>query len=299
MAPVFTLAVAAFVFACVTLSTPPSAAEAEPVPAQGVPVISPTLDVRSLFDLTGRRALVTGASRGIGRRIAESLATAGCEVTLVARAREPLEQARSAITEATGGRVHAVPFDATDAAQVSAGVAFAVEAMGGLDILVNNAGVQLRAPVTEFPNEQWRRLLDTNISAAFYVSREAASTMIAQRAGKIVNICSVQSKLARPGIAPYAATKGALKMLTKGLCADLAPHGIQVNGIGPGYFETELTAPLVADEDFSAWVRRRTPAGRWGRVEDLVGTLVYLCSPAADFVNGQLVYVDGGMLAVL
>jgi gluconate 5-dehydrogenase len=262
-------------------------------------VISPTLDVRSLFDLTGRRALVTGASRGIGRRIAESLATAGCEVTLVARAREPLEQARSAITEATGGRVHAVPFDATDAEQVSVGVAFAVEAMGGLDILVNNAGVQFRAPVTEFPDEQWRRLLETNISAAFYVSREAASTMIAQGAGKIVNICSVQSKLARPGIAPYAATKGALKMLTKGLCADLAPHGIQVNGLAPGYFDTELTAALVADAAFSTWVAGRTPAGRWGQLDDLIGTLIFLSSRASNFVNGQIIYVDGGMTSVL
>ncbi len=164
---------------------------------------------------------------------------------------------------------------------------------------MNNAGIQFRAPITEFPDEQWERLWQTNVSTAFFVSREVARVMVAQGSGKIVNICSVQSELARPGIAPYTATKGALKMLTKGLCADLGPHGIQVNGLAPGYFDTELTAALVADEDFSAWVARRTPAGRWGRLDDLVGTLLFLSGPGSDFVNGQIIYVDGGMTSVL
>lgn len=260
---------------------------------------APTLDVRSLFDITGRRALVTGASRGIGRRLAEGLAAAGCEVTVVARSPQPLEEARRAIAAATGARVHAVAFDATQPAQVAAGVASAVEVMGGLDVLVNNAGMQFRAPITEFPDEQWHRLLETNVSTAFYASREVARTMIPQGSGKIVNICSVQSELARPAIAPYSATKGALKMLTKGLCADLGPHGIQVNGLAPGYFDTELTAALVADAEFSAWVARRTPAGRWGQLDDLVGTLLFLSSRASDFVTGQIVYVDGGMTSVV
>ncbi|WP_322769396.1 SDR family oxidoreductase [Frankia sp. Cr1] len=258
-----------------------------------------TLDVRSLFDVAGRRALVTGASRGIGLRLAESLAAAGCEVTIVARSPQPLERARVQVMAGTGARVHAVAFDATQSDQVAAGVTSAVEAMGGLDIVVNNAGVQFRAAVTEFPDDQWHRLLETNVSTAFFVSREAAKVMIPQAAGKIVNICSVQSELARPAIAPYSATKGALKMLTRGLCADLGPYGIQVNGLAPGYVDTELTAALVADDEFSAWIARRTPAGRWGQVDDLVGTLLFLSSRASDFVNGQIVYVDGGMTSVL
>jgi gluconate 5-dehydrogenase len=252
-----------------------------------------------LFDIAGRRALVTGASRGIGRRLAETLAQAGCEVTMVARTAGPLEEARAQVEAATGARVHAVAFDAAESAQAAGGVARAVATMGGLDILVNNAGMQFRAPITEFPDDQWHRLLATNISTAFFVSREAARVMVTQGSGKIINICSVQSELARPGIAPYSATKGALKMLTKGLCADLGPHGIQVNGLAPGYFETELTAALVADQEFSAWVARRTPAGRWGQLDDLVGTLLFLSSRASDFVNGQIVYVDGGMTSIL
>jgi gluconate 5-dehydrogenase len=182
---------------------------------------------------------------------------------------------------------------------VDAGIA-AIEAEHGvLDILVNNAGIQRRAPITELTDDDWADLVRTNLSSAFYLSRRVARGMVARGSGKIVQIGSVQSQLARPGIAPYSATKGAIVMLTKGLCADLAPHGIQANAIAPGYFATELTAPLVADEEFSAWVRGRTPAGRWGDTADLVGALVFLASPASDFVNGQTLYVDGGMTAVV
>ena len=164
---------------------------------------------------------------------------------------------------------------------------------------MNNTGVQHRAPLLEFGDDDWRRLVDTNLTSAFLVGREVAGRMAPRGHGKIVNICSLQSEAVRPGIAPYAATKGGLKMLTKGMCADLGPLGIQVNGIGPGYFDTELTSALVADEEFSAWVRRRTPAGRWGHTDDLVGALIFLASPASDFVGGQVLYVDGGMLSVL
>jgi gluconate 5-dehydrogenase len=255
-----------------------------------------------LFDVAGRSALVTGSSRGIGRALAAGLLGAGCTVVLNGRDREVLEATRaqlSAVAGSTGGVVHAVDFDNTDPAAVADGIRRAEDLAGPLDIAVCNTGTQHRQPVLQVEDADWFRLLDTNLTSTFMVAREVGRRMASRGRGKIVTVCSVQSEVARPGIAPYAATKGALKMLTKGMCADLAPLGIQVNGLGPGYIETELTAALVADPEFTEWVRGRTPAGRWGRVDDLVGTLLYLVSPASDFVNGQIVYVDGGMLAVL
>ncbi|MER6787176.1 SDR family oxidoreductase [Streptomyces sp. NPDC000658] len=249
-----------------------------------------------LFEIGGRTALVTGSSRGIGLALARGLAEAGCTVVLNGRDAGRLERAAAGLP---GDRVRTAAFDVTDGPSVAAGIADVEERVGPLDILVNNAGVQLRAPLLEFADADWHRLLDTNLTSAFLVGREAARRMTERGHGKIVNICSLQSEVARPGIAPYAAAKGALKMLTKGMCADWGPYGVQVNGLGPGYIETELTRPLVEDEEFSAWVRRRTPAGRWGRTEDLVGGVLFLVSPAADFVNGQVLYVDGGMTSVL
>ncbi|GAA2884536.1 SDR family oxidoreductase [Streptomyces mexicanus] len=249
-----------------------------------------------LFDITGRTALVTGSSRGIGLALARGLAEAGCTVVLNGRDGDALAKAAAALP---GERVHTAAFDVTDSAAVAAGIADVEERVGPLDILVNNAGMQLRAPLTEFTDTDWHRILDTNLTSAFLVGREAARRMTGRGHGKIINICSLQSEVVRPGIAPYAATKGALKMLTKGMCADWGPYGVQVNGLGPGYIDTELTRPLVEDEEFSAWVRRRTPAGRWGRTEDLVGGVLFLASPAADFVSGQVLYVDGGMTSVL
>jgi len=251
------------------------------------------------FEISGRTALVTGSSRGIGRALAAGLLQAGCTVVINSRDAVKLEQTRAELAAETGGQVHAVAFDGTDPAAVVEGVARVEEVAGPLDILVSNTGAQHRAPLTEFADADWYRLLDTNLSSAFLVGREVARRMTPRGHGKIINICSLQSEVARPGIAAYSATKGALKMLTKGMCADLAPSGIQVNAIGPGYFETELTAALVADEKFSAWVCGRTPAGRWGRLTDLIGPLLFLASPASDFVNGQILYVDGGMLSVL
>jgi gluconate 5-dehydrogenase len=252
-----------------------------------------------LFDVSGRISLVTGSSRGIGYALARGLLAAGATVVLNGRDAAALAQARAGLVELTGGKAAAEAFDVTDPAAVTAGVARIEEHVGPIDILVNNTGVQHRAPLTEFSDDDWRRLVDTNLGSAFFTGREVARRMIPRGRGKIINICSVQSEVARPGIAAYAATKGGLKMLTKGMCADLGPHGIQVNGLGPGYIETELTAPLVADDTFSAWVRGRTPAGRWGRVEDLVGPLLFLASPASDFVNGHVLYADGGMQAIL
>lgn len=254
------------------------------------------------FDITGRTAFITGSSRGIGRALAIGLLEAGATVVLNGRDTGQLDRTRMELSELhdhASGAVHAVAFDVTDSAAVAKGISCVERLVGPIDILVNNAGVQHRAPLTEFTDADWYRLLDSNLSSAFFVGREVARRMIPRAAGKIINICSLQSEISRPGIAPYSATKGGLKMLTKGMCADLAGNGIQVNAIGPGYFETELTAALVADEQFSSWVRTRTPAARWGKVEDLVGALIFLASPASDFVNGQILYVDGGMLAVL
>ena len=253
----------------------------------------------SLFDVTGRVALVTGSSRGIGRALAAGLLEAGCVVVLNGRDPDALERARAELAAATGGVAHAVAFDVTDPGAVAAGVARVEEVAGPVDILVNNAGMQHRAPLLDFPDQAWARLVDANLTSAYLVGRAVARGMVARGRGKIVNVCSLQSEVARPGIAAYAATKGGLKMLTKGMCADWAGAGLQVNGLGPGYIETELTRPLVEDPDFDAWVRGRTPAGRWGTVNDLVGALLFLASPASDFVNGQIVYVDGGMLSVL
>jgi gluconate 5-dehydrogenase len=255
--------------------------------------------IHPLFDVSGSRALVTGSSRGIGHALATGLLEAGCTVVLNGRDPARLEEARAGLAERFGDLVRAVAFDATDADSVRDGVARIEGEVGPLDVLVNNTGAQHRAPFLDFPDEAWHRLLATNLTSAFLVGREVGRAMASRGRGKIVNVASLQSEVTRPGITPYAATKGGLKMLTKGMCADLAPHGLCVNAIGPGYFDTELTSALVADEEFSAWVRGRTPAGRWGDVRDLVGTLLFLVSPASDFVNGQVVYVDGGMTCVL
>jgi gluconate 5-dehydrogenase len=194
---------------------------------------------------------------------------------------------------------HAAAFDVTDPDSVGAAVARIEATVAPIDVLVNNAGMQDRRALETFPVDAWHRLLEVNLSSAFIVGQVVARRMIERGQGKMINVCSLQSEVARPGIAPYAATKGGLKMLTKGMCADWARHGIQVNGIGPGYFVTELTKPLREDPAFDRWLRDRTPAGRWGDPEELVGAAIFLAAPASDFVNGQILYVDGGVLAVI
>ena len=251
-----------------------------------------------LFDLTGRTALITGSSKGIGYALAAALAGAGARVVLNARHADALAQARSTLA-AQGFDVHAAAFDVTDADAVEAGVALVEADIGAIDILVNNAGMQHRGNFAEFPIDAWHKITSTNIDSVFFVGRAVAQRMIKRGAGKIINVCSVQSELGRPGIAPYAATKGAVKMLTKGMAIDLGKHGIQVNGLGPGYFKTELTQTLVADEAFTAWLANRTPAGRWGEVHELGGAVVFLASDASSFVNGHILYVDGGITASL
>jgi len=251
-----------------------------------------------LFDLTGRTALITGSSKGIGYALAAALGGAGARVVLNARNADALALARSTLA-AQGLDVHTATFDVTDANAVEAGVAQVEADIGAIDILVNNAGMQHRGPFAEFPIDAWHKITTTNIDSVFLVGRAVAQRMIVRRAGKIINVCSVQSELGRPGIAPYAATKGAVKMLTKGMAIDLGKYGIQVNGLGPGYFKTELTQSLVADEAFTAWLCNRTPAGRWGEVQELGGAAVFLASEASSFVNGHILYVDGGVTASL
>ncbi len=250
------------------------------------------------FDLTGRTALITGSSQGIGLALAGALAAAGAAIVLNGRNAEKLDHAAAGLKQA-GARVASVAFDVTDQTAVASGVARIEAEHGAIDILVNNAGLTRRMPLQDMPQTIWREVMDTNLDAVFFVGQAVARCMIPRGRGKIVNICSVQSDLARPGTAPYAASKGAVKMLTKAMCADWAKHGLQVNGLAPGYFATELTKPLVDDPAFSAWLCARTPAGRWGRVEELGGAAVFLCSSAADFVNGHVLVVDGGLTSVV
>jgi gluconate 5-dehydrogenase len=247
-----------------------------------------------LFDLTGRRALVTGSSRGIGSVLAAGLADAGAEVILNGRDPEALARARDRLAGA-----HATAFDVTDPDAVQAAIGDVEDRVGPIDILVNNTGVQHRQPMLDVSLDDWRRVVETNLTGAFVVGRAVARGMVTRGSGKIINICSVQTWLARPGIAAYAATKGGLAMLTRAMCAEWAPYGVQANGLAPGYVVTELTRPLVENPEFDAWIRSRTPAGRWARVQDLVGTLVWLAAPASDFVNGQVIAVDGGLTAVV
>lgn len=253
---------------------------------------------RPSFALDGRVALVTGSSRGIGLALAGALGAAGATVVLNGRDPETLASAAAAVAS-TGAEVHVERCDVTDEAAVATMVASIERSVGPVDILVNNAGVQQRGPVLEFPIEDFRHLLEVNLVAPFIVAKAVAGPMAERGRGKIINIGSVQSELGRPTIVPYTASKGGLRLLTRGLCADLGPLGIQVNTVAPGYFATELTAELVADPEFSTWVAGRTPAGRWGRVEELGGPVVFLASDAASFVNGQTLFVDGGMTAVV
>ena len=250
--------------------------------------------ISTIFDLTGKRALITGSSQGIGFALARGLRDAGAKIVLNGRDAVRLQAAADTLqAEAT------LCFDVTDHACAREVVDDFEASTGPIDILINNAGMQHRTPLEDFPADAFQRLLQTNIASVFNVGQAVARHMIARGAGKIINIASVQSMLARPGIAPYTATKGAVANLTKGMATDWARHGLQCNAIAPGYFDTPLNAALVADPAFSAWLEKRTPAGRWGRVEELIGAAVFLSSAASSFVNGHVLYVDGGITASL
>lgn len=253
----------------------------------------------ALFDVTDRLALVTGSSRGLGRSLALTLARAGARLVVHGRDAAAVEAVRAEAEDLSGRPAASLFFDVTDAAAVEAAVAGMRETVGVPDILVNNAGVQRRAPIAEFAVGDWDDIVAANLSGVFYVSRFVAPAMIERGSGKIVNIASVQSKLARQTIAPYSATKAGVAQLTAGMAADLARHGIQVNALSPGYFATEMNRALVEDETFGVWLAQRTPARRWGQARELDGALLFLASDASSFVSGQNIFVDGGMSVVV
>ncbi len=252
----------------------------------------------SSFQLDGRRALVTGSCRGIGLELARGLGAAGATVVINDRNRERARWVAEQLGD-EGINTEIAVFDVTDREQLFNAINTFEAHTGAVDILVNNAGIQRRAPLEDYDANDWHELMRVNLDGVFHVSQAIARHMITRRRGKIINICSVQSELARPTIAPYAASKGAVKMLTKGMCAEWACHGIQANGLAPGYFATEMNRALMDNQEFSQWLCKRTPAGRWGRVEELCGAAVFLASAASDFINGQTIFVDGGLTSVV
>jgi gluconate 5-dehydrogenase len=252
----------------------------------------------TLFDLTSRVALITGSSRGLGLVLARGLAQAGAAVVLNGRGGETLQRAVAAL-RAEGFPASGYPFDVTDREQTRAQVERIEAEVGPIDILVNNAGIQSRAPAVDMAEETWRQVLEINLTGVFLVSQAVGRLMVERRRGKIINICSLLSEVGRPTIAPYTAAKGGVKMLTRALAVEWAKHNVQVNGIGPGYFATEMNSALIENPEFDRWLKARTPAGRWGRPEELVGAAVFLAAEASSFITGQILYVDGGVLASL
>ena len=252
----------------------------------------------SLFSLAGKRALVTGSSRGIGYAIAAALAGAGADVILNGRDTAALGAASEKLAQ-SGVRVRALAFDVTSADSIGDAVEFAEAEIGPIDILVNNAGTQFRSPLEDFPDDKFDQIFATNVKSVFSVSKAVVPAMIKRGAGKIINICSLMSAVSRPSIAPYAASKAAVANLTRGMATDWARHGLNINGIAPGYFRTELNEALVRDPEFNAWVEKRTPMGRWGELGELGGAAIFLASDAASFVNGHILYVDGAFSATV
>ena len=252
-----------------------------------------------LFNLSGKTALITGSSRGLGFAFAQALAEHGADVILNGTNGQRLEQAVRHISD-RGFRADALAFDVADEQAVAAAFGTLDRQNKTVDILINNAGIQLRKPLTELSVDEWHRVVDINLTSAFLVGREAAKRMIARgKGGKIINIGSLTSECARATVAPYTVSKGGVKMLTRAMTAEWATHNIQINAIGPGYMATDMNEALLNNPQFDGWVKSRTPAGRWGLPQELAGTAVFLASNASDYVNGQIIYVDGGMLAVL
>lgn len=252
-----------------------------------------------LFDLTNKIALITGGTHGLGMAMAKGLGKAGAKLVINGHTPNKLEEAvahyRSEGFEAVGEN-----FDVTNDAEVKAAIDHIEQSVGPIDILVNNAGIIQRTPMLEMKVADFRRVIDVDLVGPFIVSKHVGNYMFQRKRGKIINICSMMSELGRNTVSAYAAAKGGLKMLTKNMATELAKHNIQVNGIGPGYFATSQTAPIRVDgHPFNEFILNRTPAGRWGVPEDLEGTAIFLASDASNFVNGQIIYVDGGILATI
>ncbi|MDG2939108.1 gluconate 5-dehydrogenase [Bisgaard Taxon 10/6] len=251
-----------------------------------------------LFSLKNKHILITGSTRGIGRLLAQGVAEHGAEVIINGTNQEKAQQVADELN-AQGFKAYAVAFDVTDSQAVQQAIDHIEKDIGPIDVLINNAGIQRRHPFCEFPEKDFDDIVKVNQKAVFIVSQAVARYMVKRNRGKIINIGSMQSELGRDTITPYAASKGAVKMLTRGMCVELARYNIQVNGIAPGYFATELTKPLVENKEFSEWLCKRTPAARWGDPKELIGAAVFLSAKASDFVNGHLLFVDGGMLAAV
>lgn len=255
--------------------------------------------MKNLFDLTGKRALVTGAVHGLGMAMAKGLGHAGAELIINNHSADALVDAKKEY-DSEGLKVHTYVFDVTDDKAVAKHIDLIEKEVGPIDILINNAGIIKRVPMEDMESEDFRAVIDVNLIGPFIVSKYVGRKMITRRVGKIININSMMSELGRNTVSAYAASKGGLKMLTKNMATEWAKYNIQTNGIGPGYFATSQTAPIRVDgHPFNEFIISRTPAGRWGDPEDLVGTTVFLASKASDFVNGQIIYVDGGILATI
>ena len=251
---------------------------------------------RNLFNLEGKTALITGSTRGIGNILAQGFAAAGSKVILNGRDKNTLDKVVKKLSE-NGFQVFGSVFDIQEEESIQSQIKFIEKEIGDIDILVNNAGIQIRSPLEKFSTEDWHKIVSVNLTGAFLTSKSVIQGMIERKAGKIINICSIQSELARPTIAPYTATKGGLKLLTQGMATDWGKYNIQVNGIAPGYFKTELTKPLYEDKKFDAWLCSRVPANRWGDPTELIGAAIFLASKASSYINGHIIFVDGGLRA--
>ena len=256
------------------------------------------MDSLSMFSLAGKRALITGSSRGIGFAIAGSLSGAGADVILNSRDKVALGAACDTLAK-SGARARALAFDVTSPDSVGEAIDYAEAEIGPIDILVNNAGMQYRAPLEDFPPDKFEQVIATNLTSVFTVGQAVARHMIRRGRGKIINICSLMSGLSRPSIAPYAASKAGVANLTRGMATDWARHGLNINGIAPGYIRTELNEALLKNAEFNAWVENRTPMGRWADPAELGGAAIFLASDASSFVNGHILYVDGGFTATV
>ena len=259
---------------------------------------STVMDASALFSLHGRRALITGSGQGLGLRLARGLGSAGASVVLNDRDPVRLEAAVSDL-RSRGIVADGALFNVARPDEVTPAVQQLEARLGPIDILVNNAGIHRYAALAEMTFAQWQEVLDVNLTGAFLVAQAVATGMMTRRSGKIINLCSLMSEATRPTTGNYTAAKGGLKLLTKSMAVEWGPYNVQANGLGPGYILSSMTAHLAAKPEFDAWVKARTPAGRWGSPDDLVGAAVFLAAPASDFVNGQMLYVDGGWLAAL